>query len=103
MSAYDGLFVTLHLLGAITFLGAVFFEVLVVEPLEKVLPLDESRRLARVIPERVRTFIVLGVFIAAIRTSIKGTMDPCRFRHTHRVAAARMVASVLLAKGMFSL
>jgi hypothetical protein len=123
MIAYYGLFVTLHLLCAITFVGAVFFEVLVIEPLEKILPIDESRRLAAAIPARVRTFmpivvavlfltggamfwiqfssrpdffqtrfgllltakvlltfIVLGVFVGAIRASIKGTMDPCRFR-----------------------
>ncbi|GAB1488265.1 membrane protein [Opitutaceae bacterium] len=146
MITYYGLFVTLHLLCAITFVGAVFFEVLVIEPLEKVLPPDESRRLAEAIPTRVRafmpavvallyltggamfwiqfssrpdffqtrfgilltfkivlTFLVLGVFVGAIRASIKGTMDPCRFRYTHRVVAALMLGIVLLAKGMFYL
>ncbi|HEY0966120.1 MAG TPA: hypothetical protein VGD88_01920 [Opitutaceae bacterium] len=146
MLAYYGLFVTLHLLCAITFVGAVFFEVLVIEPLEKHLPIDEHERLAAAIPTRVRrfmpgvvallfltggamfwiqfssrpdffqtrfgllltakvvlTFIVLGVFVGAIRASIKGTMDPCRFRYTHRVVAALMVGIVLLAKGMYYL
>lgn len=146
MIAYYGLFVTLHLLCAITFVGAVFFEVLVIEPLEKILPADESRRLASAIPARVRTFmpvvvailfltggamfwiqfssrpdffqtrfgllltakvsltfIVLGVFVGAIRASMKGTMDPCRFRYTHRVVAALMLGIVLLAKGMYYL
>jgi hypothetical protein len=103
MSAYFGAFLTRPLWCALTFVGAVFFAVRVVEPLQKVRPLDESRRLAEAIPERVRTFIALGVLTAAIRTSIKGTMAPCRFRHPHRVAAARKAASVLLAEGMFSL
>jgi hypothetical protein len=49
------------------------------------------------------TFIVLGVFVGAIRASIKGTMDPCRFRYTHRVVAVLMLGIVLLAKGMYYL
>lgn len=73
MSAYFGAFLTRPLWCALTFVGAVFFAVRVVEPLQKVRPLDENRRLAEAIPERVRTFI------AAILTSIKGTMDPADF------------------------
>lgn len=57
MGAYYGLFITLHLLCAITFVGAVFFEVLVIEPLEKVLPDGISATLAEEIPRRVRTFM----------------------------------------------
>lgn len=103
MSAHDGLFVTLHLLGAIHFIGAVLLGALVVEPMSRFPPWDKNRRLAEAIPQWECTFIVFGVFSAAIRTSIKGTMAPWQFRHTHRLAATRMVASVLVAKGMFSL
>lgn len=146
MAAYYGLFVTLHLLCALTFVGAVFFEVLVVEPIEKTLPPEVGCQIAEAIPRRVRgfmpfviatlylsgaamfwvhysarpdffhtkfgllltakillTFIVLGVFIASMRAARRGTMDVCRFRHTHRVVACVMLGIVLLAKGMFYL
>ena len=49
------------------------------------------------------TFLVLGVFVSALRAARKGTMDLCRFRHTHRVVGAVMLGIVLLAKGMFYL
>ncbi|WP_221033026.1 CopD family copper resistance protein [Actomonas aquatica] len=146
MAYYYGLFVTVHLLCAITFAGAVFFEVLVIEPLEKKLPPGLGAQLAEAIPGHVRKFMpvivgllfltggamywihystrpdffssrfgilltikmtlafaVLGVFVTAIRASIKGTMDLCRFRYTHRIVAGLMLAIVLLAKGMFYL
>ena len=47
--------------------------------------------------------IVLGVFVTAIRASIKGTMNPCRFRYTHRVVAVLMLGIIVLAKAMFYL
>jgi hypothetical protein len=146
MNTYYGLFVTIHVLCAITFVGAVFFEVLVIEPLEKQLPPGFGEQLAQAIPRRVRTFmpvvvallylsgaamfwvrfsntvdffhtrfglllsikvaltfVVLGVFISAMRAISRGRMDLCRFRHTHRVVAGLMLAIVLLAKGMFYL
>lgn len=146
MAAYYGWFVTIHLLCAIVFVGAVFFEVLVIEPIEQRLPPGVGERLAEEIPRHVRRFMpivvallfltgaamawvhysvrpdffqtrfgrlmtvkvglalaVLGVFVAAIRASFKGTMDLCRFRHTHRIVAALMLGIVLLAKGMFYL
>lgn len=146
MAQYYGIFVTIHLLCAITFVGAVFFEVLVIEPLEKILPDGMGAKLADAIPAHVRKFMpvivallflsggamfwvhyssrpdffhtrfgviltiklalaftVLGVFVSAIRASIKGTMNPCRFKYTHRVVAVLMLGIVLLAKGMFYL
>ncbi len=146
MAHYYGLFVTIHLLCAITFVGAVFFEVLVIEPLEKKLPSGLGAQLAEAIPAHVRKFMpvivallfltggamywihysarpdffssrfgilltikmtlafaVLSVFVTAMRASIKGTMDLCRFNHTHRIVAGLMLAIVLLAKGMFYL
>jgi len=146
MAHYYGLFITVHLLCAITFVGAVFFEVLVIEPLEKLLPPGTGEKIADAIPRHVRKFMplvvallflsgaamfwvhysarpnlfhtrfgallsvkialafaVLGVFVTAIRASIKGTMNPCRFKYTHRIVAALMLAIVLLAKGMFYL
>lgn len=146
MAAYYGLFVTIHLLCALTFVGAVFFEVLVIEPIEKTLPPGIGAQLSEAIPRRVRgfmplvvtllyltgaamfwahysarpdffhtkfgllltakvslTFIVLGVFVSAMRAARKGTMDLCRFRYTHRIVGAIMLGIVLLAKGMFYL
>jgi hypothetical protein len=146
MADYYGLLVLLHLLCALVFVGAVFFEVLVIEPIEKTLPPDVGARIAEAIPRRVRvfmpfvvallyltgaamfwihyssrpdffqsrfgllltakvslTFVVLGVFVSAMRAARKGTMDVCRFRHTHRIVGAVMLGIVLLAKGMFYL
>jgi hypothetical protein len=48
-------------------------------------------------------FAVLGVFIASLSAAKRGKMDPCRFRHTHRLVAGLMLAIVLLAKGMYYL
>ena len=144
MGEYYGLLVTAHLLCAITFVGAVFFEVLVIEPIEKDLPNGVGEKVAEAIPRRVRKFMpvvvtllffsgvamawvhysarpdfirtkfgvmltikvalavaVLAIFVASIRASMTGRMDVCRFRHTHRIVAALMLAIVLLAKGMF--
>ncbi len=146
MASYYGLYLTLHLLCAILFVGAVFFEVLVIEPLEKRLPPELSRLLAEEIPKQVRRFMpvvvavlfvtggllfwfhfrsrpdffhtrfgillsikvalaftVLGIFVASIRASYKGTMDLCQFRHTHRIVAVLMLGIVLLAKGIYFL
>jgi len=44
---------------------------------------------------------VLGLFVVSMRTAIKGTMDVCRCRHTHRVVAVLMLGIVQLPKGMF--
>lgn len=144
MARFYGLLVTIHLLCAITFVGAVFFEVLVLEPVQKLLPPDAAAKIADAVPRHVVKFmpavvallflsggamywvhcfavprflhtrfgvllsvkaalalVVLGIFIASIRAATRGTMDPCRFRHTHRVVAVLMLAIVLLAKGMF--
>lgn len=146
MASYYGLFVLIHLLCAITFVGAVFFEVLVIEPIEKMLPDGVGAQIAEAIPRRVRTFmpivvtllylsgaamfwiqfsarpdffqskfgwlltakvtltfIVLGVFVSAMRAARKGTMDLCRFRYTHRIVGAIMLGIVLLAKAMIYL
>ncbi len=143
MASYYGVFVTIHLICALIFVGAVFFEVLVVEPMERSLPPEIGAPLADAIPRRVRTFmpivvgllylsgasmfavqfslrpdffhsrfgwmlatkvsltfVVLGVFLASMRAARKGALDPCRFRHTHRVVAGIMLGIVLLAKGM---
>ncbi|MBP7950334.1 MAG: hypothetical protein KA004_11805 [Verrucomicrobiales bacterium] len=67
-AAYEVLKV-IHLFCAITFVGAVFFEVLVIEPLEKRLPRDLSELLAKEIPRRVRCFMpyVVGLlFVTGI-------------------------------------
>ena len=146
MVSYYGLFVTVHLLCALVFVGAVFFEMLVIEPVEKKLPPEAAHQITEAIPRRVRTFMpvvvtllylsgaamfwvrfsltpdffhtkfglllttkillafgVLGIFVSAMRAAIRGTMDPCRFRYTHRIVGALMIGIVLLAKGMFYL
>ena len=57
MAAYYGLFLTIHILCAITFIGAVFFEVLVIEPIEKRLPPGLAEALVEEIPKQVRKFM----------------------------------------------
>ncbi len=63
IAPYYGLLQLIHLLCAIIFAGAVFFEVLVIEPLEKRLPEGLGDLLAEEIPRRVRYFmpIVVGL------------------------------------------
>lgn len=46
---------------------------------------------------------VLGVFASTIWASLRGRLDACRFRHTHRILLALMAAIVFLAKAMFLL
>jgi uncharacterized protein len=57
MASYYGLFLTIHILCAITFVGAVFFEVLVIEPIEKRLLPGLAETLAKEIPRQVRKFM----------------------------------------------
>ncbi len=71
MGNYYGIFLTIHLLCAITFVGAVFFEVLVIEPLEKVLPPGMGEKIAEEIPRRVRTFMP---FVVALLFLTGGAM-----------------------------
>lgn len=46
---------------------------------------------------------VLGVFVSTMWTALRGRLDPCRFRSTHRVVLALMAGIVFLAKAMFLL
>jgi Uncharacterized protein conserved in bacteria len=57
MAPFYGLFLVIHLLCALIFVGAVFFEVLVIEPLEKRLPPELGEKLAAAIPQQVRRFM----------------------------------------------
>lgn len=57
MAACYGLLVTVHILCALTFVGAVVFEVLVIEPIEKTLPPGVGSQVAEAIPRRVRVFM----------------------------------------------
>ena len=46
---------------------------------------------------------VLGVFASTMWAGLRGRLDPCRFRHTHRIVLALLVGVVFLAKAMFLL
>lgn len=46
---------------------------------------------------------VLGVFVNAVWAGMRGRMNACRFRYTHRIVLAMMVGIVFLAKTMFYL
>src|SRR3546814_771162 len=46
-------------------------------------------------------FVVLALFVTAVRAAMRGTMDPCRFRRTHHVVLCLMAGIVVLAKLMF--
>jgi len=132
----------LHLACAIVFVGAVTFEVLVLEGLHKQFDVVTMQHIEQAVMARVRRFMpivvallflsgfvifdvncdgfqcvgsrfgnwlvlkvvlafgVLGVFVSAVRASKHGKMDICRFRNTHRVVLALMVAIVFIAKTM---
>ena len=145
MAQWYPLILLLHLSCAIIFVGAVCFEVLVLESFHAHFDADTMARIEQAVMARVRRFMpvvvallflsgfalfdircngiacitpqfgwgwllltkaalafaVLGVFIGAIRAGLNGTMDPCRFRHTHRIVLGLMIAIVILAKLMF--
>lgn len=134
-----------HLSCAIVFVGAVAFEVLVLEALHgrfepATMAAIEQAVMARVrrfmpfvvvllfasggvlfdlrcdgfacVGTRLGTFLllkvglafgVLGVFVNAVLAGVRGRMNACRFRHTHRVVLALMAGIVFLAKTMFYL
>lgn len=145
MASWYPLILLLHLSCAIVFVGAVCFEVLVLESFHARFDHALMERIEDAVMARVRRFMpvvvallflsgfalfdircngfsciqptfgwgwllllkaalafaVLGVFIGAIRAGLRGGMDPCRFRHTHRIVLALMVGIVVLAKLMF--
>jgi len=145
MAAWYPWIVLLHLSCAIVFVGAVAFEVLVLEGLHQRLDVSTMRVVEQAVMARVRRFMpvvvvllffsggalfdircggiscvgsrsgnllllkvllafgVLGVFVNAMWASLRGKMDLCRFRHTHRIVLALMVGIVFLAKTMFYL
>jgi hypothetical protein len=137
--------VLLHLSCAIVFVGAVVFEVLVVESLHRHFDADVMQRIEQAVMARVRRFMpvvvvllfasgfvlydircdgfacvgsrfgnlltlkallafgVLGVFVNAMWAGLRGRMNACRFRYTHRVVLGLMIGIVFLAKTMFYL
>ena len=143
MAAWYPLILLLHLSCAIVFVGAVAFEVLVLESFHQKFDHALMERFEAALMARVRRFMpvvvgllflsgfalfdircngfscigtrfgwllslkvalafaVLAVFVGAIRAGLNGTMDPCRFRHTHRIVLGLMIAIVILAKLMF--
>lgn len=145
MAHWYPLIVLLHLSCAIVFVGAVCFEVLVLESFHRQFDHALMEKIEAAVMARVRTFMpvivvllflsgfalfdircngfsciqpqfgwgwllllkvllafgVLGVFISAIRAGMRGVMDPCRFRYTHRIVLSLMIGIVILAKLMF--
>jgi hypothetical protein len=145
MASWYPLILLLHLSCAIVFVGAVCFEVLVLESLHHNFDHALMERIEQAVMARARrlmpgfvgllflsgfalfhircngfsclqpqfgwgwllalkallAFGVLAVFIGAVRAGRNGTMDPCRFRHTHRVVLILMIGIVVLAKLMF--
>ncbi len=145
MASWYGWIQLLHLACAIVFVGAVTFEVLILEGLHRHLGVAEMARLEDLVLKRARRFMpvvvillflsgfalfdarcprfeclgthfgkllalkvllafgVLGVFAATMWASVRGRMNPCRFRYTHRIVFVLMVGIVFLAKAMFLL
>ena len=143
MASWYPLILLLHLSCAIVFVGAVAFEVLVLESFHGKFEHALMERIEAAVMARARRFMpvvvallflsgfalfhlrcgglaclgtpfgwllslkvllafaVLGVFVGAIRAGLRGTLDPCRFRHTHRIVLALMAGIVVLAKLMF--
>lgn len=145
MAAWYPWILLLHLSCAILFVGAVAFEVLVLERLHSRFDAATMATIEQAVMARVRRFMpfavvllfvsggmlfdlrcdgfacvgtrfgmwlllkvalafaVLGVFVNAVWAGVRGRMDACRFRHTHRVVLALMIGIVFLAKTMFYL
>lgn len=145
MAAWYGWILTLHLFCAIMFVGAVAFEVLILEGLTPAFAPAQMHRIEEVVQKRARrlmpffvallflsgfalfsircpnfecvntrfgimllikvalAFGVLAVFLNAMWAGLRGRMDPCRFRITHRIVLGMMIAIVFLAKAMFFL
>ncbi len=145
MAGWYGWIQLLHLTCAIVFVGAVVFEVLILESLHRDLGAAEMARLEQLVVRRARrimplvvallflsggvlfelrcaglaclgsrfgmllglkvllAFGVLGVFVSTLWAALRGRLDSCRFRHTHRIVLALMAGIVFLAKGMFLL
>lgn len=137
--------VLVHLSCAIIFVGAVVFEVLVIESLHRHFEPAVMQRIESAVMARVRRFMpvvvvllfasgfvlfdircdgltclgsrfgnllllkvllafaVLGVFVNAMLAGLRGRMNACRFRHTHRLVLVLMIGIVFLAKMMFYL
>ncbi|MBN8727767.1 MAG: hypothetical protein J0H15_08710 [Xanthomonadales bacterium] len=145
MAAWYGWIQLVHLACAILFVGAVAFEVLVLESVARQLGRARMAELERLVVHRARrimpavvlllflsgfamysvrcpglacldtrfgvllnlkvllAFGVLGVFLATMWAALRGRLDPCRFRHTHRIVLALMAGIVFLARAMFLL
>lgn len=145
MAAWYGWIQLVHLACAILFVGAVAFEVLVLEGVGRDLGGARAAELERLVVRRARrtmpvvvlllflsgfamysvrcpgfaclesrfgvllnlkvllAFGVLGVFLATLWAALRGRLDPCRFRHTHRIVLALMAGIVFLARAMFLL
>ncbi|MBS0213511.1 MAG: hypothetical protein JSR26_10100 [Proteobacteria bacterium] len=146
MAAYYPWIVLVHLSCAIVFVGAVAFEVLVLEALHARIDIATMGQIEEAVMARVRRFMpivvlllflsgfalfdlrcngvscigtarfgwfllakvvlafaVLGVFVSSIWAGLRGRMNACRFRYTHRIVLALMVGIVFLAKTMFYL
>lgn len=145
MATWYPLILLLHLSCAIVFIGAVCFEVLVLESFHRSFEHALMEKIEAAVMARARAFMpavvallflsgfalfdircnglaclqpqfgwgwllalkamlafaVLGVFVSAVRAGQKGRMDPCRFRHTHRIVLSLMIGIVVLAKLMF--
>lgn len=143
MAAWYPLILLLHLACAIVFIGAVAFEVLVLESFHRRFEPALMDRIEAAVMARARRFMpvvvallflsgfalfdlrcngfacigtpfgwllslkvalafaVLAVFVGAVRAGLRGSLDPCRFRHTHRIVLGLMAGIVVLAKLMF--
>jgi len=143
MATWYGWIQLVHLACAILFVGAVSFEVLILESVGRELGAPRMAELERLVVRRARRVMpvvvlllfvsgfamysmrcpafacldsrfgvmlnikvllalgVLGVFLATMWTALRGRMDPCRFRHTHRVVLVLMAGIVFLARAMF--
>lgn len=105
MASYYGIFLTLHLLCAITFVGAVFFEVLVIEPLEKRLPPGMAELLSVEIPRHVRRFMPVVVAILFLTGGamfwVRFSSQPDFFHTRFGVLLAIKVAFAFAVLGVF--
>src|SRR3990167_5854986 len=98
----------LHLLGAIAFIGTLFFEVIILAKVKPQLAPGAVLELEQALGKRSRTvlhwvvLLVYGAGLGLVAMLLRsGRMTPNLYRKLHWTVLAQMLGIVLLAKGMF--
>lgn len=92
----------IHLFGAFIFIGAVFFEVLILESVRKKVPSDYMRAIQRGISHRARRlmpFVILAIFLSGsylASVHLRGVSSPLESSFSTLLSLKILVASSVL-------